>query len=116
MRRFLHIDEATGEVRLIMTDFYAGEHTRVEFRVTGSDGVALRGLEQWSHLEGRAVVHDRGLDRYYLPRRSVEQEVYLAIQDRAVGAFKRMPCGLAGKGRRKSRCLLCEADSQVARR
>lgn len=116
IRRFLHIDEASRELRLVILDFDSGRnlHERTEFRVTGSSGDVLRGAERWGHLEGARVALDSGLHRYYIPRASLaDRETYLTIQDQAIGVTEQTPClrGQRDHRGRRLRCPLCEADA-----
>jgi hypothetical protein len=115
MRRFLHIDEVTGEVRLVMADLDEGVHSRTEFRLTGSDGVVLRGVERWGHMDGAIVAWDRGLDRYYVPAgRFVDRDIYLTFQEPSIGPVEKSPCKLTGKGRGQRRCPFCEAGGRTS--
>jgi hypothetical protein len=111
VRRFLHIDEKTHELRLVITDLADGHHERTEFRVLGSDGRVLRGVA-WGHLEGRRVEYD---GRFSLvPERheygATFRRTYLDLQEPAIGVTAKVRCPRATNRRR--RCDLCRAEEQ----
>jgi hypothetical protein len=112
VRRFLHIDEETRELRLVITDLFDGMHERTEFRVLGSGGDVLRGLEQWGHLEGRGVDFD---GRFFLTPEPGDsggsfRRTYLETQERAIGITTKVRCPRVINRRR--RCELCLADAR----
>jgi hypothetical protein len=109
---FLRIDEETREMRLVVTDLADGMHERTEFRVLGSGGDVLRGLEQWGHLEGRGVDFD---GRFYLARELWEygasfRRTYLDLQELAIGPTEKIACPRATN--RLRRCELCLTDAR----
>ena len=117
MRRFLHIDEETHELRLVITDLFDGMHERTEFRVLGSDGDVLRGAEAWGHLEGHRVEFDSR--RFYLAPEpggygGSFRRTYLDTQERAIGITVKVRCPRATDRRR--RCGLCRIEGAVAMR
>jgi hypothetical protein len=112
VRRFLHIDEQTRELRLVITDLADGHHERTEFRVLGSDGKVLRGVEQWRHLDGRRVEYD---GRFSLVPERYEygaafRRTYLYLQEPAIGLTEKVRCPRATNQRR--RCDLCRAEER----
>ena len=112
MRRFLHIDEETHELRLVITDRFDGMHERTEFRVLGSGGDVLRGVEAWGHLEGRRVEFDD--HRFFLAAEpgghgGSFRRTYLDNQERAIGITVKVRCPRATDRRR--RCGLCCAEA-----
>jgi hypothetical protein len=121
VRRFLHIDEETRELRLVITDLADGMHERTEFRVLGSGGRVLRGMERWGHLDGVAVASDRtGSElRYYCaPRARVHpaiaypsERIYFEVEPRAVGITEKVRCPRATNRRR--RCERCRAEERI---
>ncbi|TMC03522.1 MAG: hypothetical protein E6J41_27230 [Chloroflexi bacterium] len=115
MRRFLHIDEETRELRLVITDLADGMHERTEFRVLGSDGRVLRGVERWGHLDGRRVEYD---DRFFLAPERFEygasfRRTYLDLQEPAIGVTEKVLCRRIGDRRR--RCEFCRAEGRVVK-
>lgn len=120
MRRFLHIDEATRELRLVMVDLGDGRHERTEFRVVDPGGAVLRGMERWGHLDGApadAVLVGTSYRNYCAPRSNLppslafeSDRVYFDVEDRAVGPTEKTPCRRAGRPRRP--CFLCRAEEQ----
>jgi hypothetical protein len=112
MRRFLHIDEETRELRLVITDLADAYHERTEFRVLGSDGRVLRGMAAWGHLDGRRVEYD---GRFHLaPERheygATYRRTYLDLQEPAIGLTEKVRCPRASNRRR--RCDLCRAEER----
>jgi hypothetical protein len=113
VHRFLHIDEKTCELRLVITELLDGMHERTEFRVLGSGGDVLRGVEQWGHLEGRRVEFEFGVGRFYLAPERYEYDAsfrrtYLNTPERAIGVIEKVACPRATNRRR--RCEMCRAD------
>ncbi len=109
MRRFLHIDEETRELRLVITELADGHHERTEFRVLGSDGRVLRGMEAWGHLDGRRVEYDGRF--HLLPERHEHgTTTYLDLQEPAMGVTEKVRCPRADNRRR--RCDLCRAEER----
>ena len=53
MRKFLAHDAETGELRLVYTDLWDGQHERTEYRVTGGRGGGV--LRNHADLDGREV-------------------------------------------------------------
>jgi hypothetical protein len=120
MRRFLHIDETTRELRLVMVDLWDGKHERTEFRVIDSDGRPLRGESRWRHLDGAPVDSVRigqGLRYYCAPSSNrppslawESDRVYFDVEESAVGPTEKTPCARAQNRRR--RCDLCRAEER----
>lgn len=104
MHRFLQHDEASGELRLVMTDTYDGQHERDEFRVVDQDG---RPMRRRPELEGLPVMHEWGPDgsRYYIHMGPFRTRRNVSIEQTAVGPTERTPCPKAENRRRK--CALC---------
>ena len=74
MRRQLRFDPETCELRLVLTDYYRGQHERLEYRLIDSDGSVLRG-HRVSYWDGRRVGWDHS--RHFVEaERSWEQRVY----------------------------------------
>jgi hypothetical protein len=122
MRRFLHIDEETRELHMVIVDLWDSKHERTAFRVIDADGRPLRGQERWKHLDGAPVISDHsghGIRHYCAPRTLVHpaiahlsDRVYFDVEDCAVGPTEKTPCLRMQKRRR--RCELCRADeSQI---
>jgi hypothetical protein len=98
MQTFLHHDEASGELRLVMTDLWDGQHERTEFRVINSDGTPVR---QGAELDGQQVYGRAG--SWYIKPMGHEMRVNTLPGERAVPT--RTPCPKAENRRRK--CALC---------
>ncbi len=98
MQTFLHHDEASGELRLVMTDFYNGQHERTEYHVVNSDGRPLRNRAE---LDGQPVYGRPG--GWYVKPMGREVRVNTLPGERA--ETTRTPCPKAENRRRK--CALC---------
>jgi hypothetical protein len=120
MRRFLHIDEETRELHMVVFDLWDGKHERTAFRVIDADRRPLRGEARWSHLDGEPVVTDHSGHRirhYCTPRAlvhpaiaNVSDRVYFDVEDCAVGPTEKTPCPRS-KNRRR-RCDICRAEER----
>ena len=100
MHTFLHHDEASGELRLVMTDLWDGQHERTEFRVTGDDGRPVRRGQDFDGLPA----HRFG-NVWQTRRTSAAPWMSFSVQDRAVDVTSKTPCAKAENRRRK--CALC---------
>ena len=98
MRTFLHHDEASGELRLVMTDLWDGQHERTEFRVVNSDGTPIHRMAE---LDGQPV-HGRAGEWYIKP---LGREIRVTTLPGERAETTRTPCRKAENRRRK--CALC---------
>ena len=98
MRTFLSHDEASGELRLVMTDLWDGQHERTEYHVVNSDGKPLRNRGE---LDGQQV-YGRAGDWYVKP---TGREVRVNTDPGERAATVRTACPKAENRRRK--CALC---------
>ena len=102
MHTFLHHDEASGELRLVMTDLWDGQHERTEFRVIDSDG---RPVRRGQDFDGLTAYRD-SFGGYYVKRGQWgEREVHVTAEQRATGETVKTPCPKVASKRRK--CALC---------
>jgi len=98
MRTFLSHDEASGTLRLVMTDLYDGQHERTEFHVVNEDGTPVRRM---ADLDGQQVYGRAGL--WYIKPLGREVRVNTLPGERAETV--RTPCPKVENRRRK--CALC---------
>jgi hypothetical protein len=103
MRTFLSHDEASGELRLVMTDLWDGQHERTEFRVVRDDGSVMRNRPE---LDGKQAHEDRGAYYpWYIQVGDMGGRSRFRTEDRAVDLTAKVPCPKAENRRRK--CALC---------
>jgi hypothetical protein len=96
---FLSHDEATGQLKLIITDYWAGMHERTAFTVVNSDG---RPLRQRADLDG-TIVHGRAGDFHIAGPHGARIPVHTMAGE--TSETERTPCPKATNRRRK--CSLC---------
>src|SRR3954469_25427390 len=104
MRQYLSIDEASGELRLVMTDTYNGQHERTEFRVTDDYGKLVRGPSV-AHLDGKSVHGSALSGSFYVIRSADGGRSHFSTEHTAVGPTVKTPCPKEESRRRK--CALC---------
>lgn len=102
MRQFLSHDSDSGELRLVMTDLYNGQHERTEFHVIG-DGGPLRGFPEF---DGVPVTRSGG-QWVAVVREPYRRDVPFRTQPGEHSETVRTPCPRAENRRRK--CQLCQA-------
>ncbi len=103
MRTFLSHDKASGELRLVMTDLWEGQHERTEFRVIRDDGSVMRNRPE---LDGKHVHEDRGaFYPHYVKVGEFGGRQGFRSEDRAVDLTSKTACPRAENRRRK--CALC---------
>jgi hypothetical protein len=111
MRKFLSHDSETGELRLVYTDLWDGQHERTEYRVTDMRGGSpLRG-NAFRELDGREVT-GTAPDLYLPPRgRTLSTDFVPRVwtEPTAIGLTVKTPCPKAVNPRRK--CALCAAET-----
>ena len=100
MRTFLSHDEASGELRLVMTDLWNGQHERTEFRVINDDGTTVRRGQEFDGL----TAHRFG-SVWQTRRNSTAPWMSFSVEQRATGETVKVPCRKAENRRRK--CTLC---------
>ena len=98
MRTFLSHDEASGELRLVMADYWGGQHERTEYHVVNSYGAPLPNRAE---LDGMQVFCRAG--EWYIKPHGREVRVNTLPGERAVTV--KTACLKAGNRRRK--CALC---------
>jgi hypothetical protein len=106
MNRFLYHDPETSELRLVITDLYAGNHERTEFRVLSDDGGPVRNRPD---LDGTRVFEQRGTLRPYYIKAPNGAERNFAVEHLAIGPTVKTPCPVAAAAgtRRRPKCELC---------
>ena len=103
MRKFLHHDPDTRELRLVYTDLYNGQHERTEYRVTAGRGGEV--IHRRADLDGTPVLGAAPL--LYFKNYSAVVPVW--TEETAVGLTTKTPCPKAANTRRK--CALCAAGT-----
>lgn len=98
MRTFLSHDTASGELRLVMTDLWDGQHERNEYTVINSDGKPLRRGSEYDGLQ----VYGRPGEWYVKP---AGREIRVNTLPGQQSETTRTPCPKAENRRRK--CALC---------
>lgn len=112
-RRWIEAD-ADGGLRVVVTDYYDGTHSRDEFRATDEEGVPLRAA-RLPDVAGRPVEHqwEAAGSALYIPlERPFAGRVRVHTETYAVGPTQTTPCPKAENRRRK--CPLCDADAARA--
>jgi hypothetical protein len=103
MRKFLSHDEESGELLLVYTDLWNGQHERTEYRVLSAraGGHVLRNLPD---LDGKDV-QGTAPDLYVRLGPWGERTVPVWTEDRATGPTVKVLCPKATNARSKcSRC------------
>jgi hypothetical protein len=105
MRKFLSHDSQTGELRLVYTDLWEGQHERTEYRVTGwrTGGEVLRNMPEYDG----APVYGNAPGLYVKPPVGSGQ-IPVWTEEISVGPMVKTPCPKAVSSRRK--CALCAAE------
>lgn len=103
MRTFLQHDEASGELRLVMTDLWEGRHERTEFRVVGDDGRPVRRGQEYDGL----TAYRDSLGGYYVKVGPMRREVPFATGKLAVGETSKTPCRRLASKSGRAKCALC---------
>ncbi len=98
MQTFLSHDAATGELWLVVADYWEGQHERTAYHVVNSDGTPIRRMAE---LDGLQVYGRAG--EWYVKPLGHEVRVNTLPGERA--ATTRTPCPKAENRRRK--CTLC---------
>jgi hypothetical protein len=110
MRWSLRHDEATGELRLVAIDYWAGKHEHREWRTLRDDGSIVKHRKD---LDGRPVYSDGPGNGFYITYNdgtSYAPRGYIKSQDTPV-VDESTPCRRAENRRRK--CPLC-AEAIIA--
>lgn len=107
-QRWLEADEATGELRLVITDYDRGQHHRDEFRAVGDDGHPLRAA-RLPDVIGLTVDHRVGPvgSEYSVRMQPHTPPVRVHVETYATGPTQVTACPRAESRRRK--CPLCAA-------
>lgn len=101
MHTFLQHDTDSGELRLVMTDLWNGQHERTEFRVIDSEGRPVRKGQDYNGL----TAYRDSFGGHYVKVGPMRREVRLTTEQRAIGETAKTPCPKAENKRRK--CALC---------
>jgi hypothetical protein len=102
MRTFLSHDEASGELRLVMTDLWDGQHERTEFRVVSDEG---RPIRKGQNFDGLTAYRD-AFGGWYAKVGPSLREARFAVEKLAVREAKTQCRRLASKSGR-AKCALC---------
>lgn len=110
MNRTIRYDEETRELRLVLTDYWKGEHEHMEYRVVDDEGVPLRGSRH-EHWHGRQVYWDG--ERYYVKPDGLysARVVSFTTEQRPVVANKVACPRYTNRRRRCDACRAMEARS-----
>lgn len=103
MRNYLSHDGESGALRLVMTDYYAGQHEATAYTVVNGDGRPLRNR---ADMDG-APVFGRPGDWYV--KAPAGGRIHVATVAGERSATERTPCPRAENKRRK--CTLCAAQN-----
>ena len=104
MRKQLQHDSDTGELRLVYTDLWDGNHERTEYRVM-SDRVDGRPVRNRADLDGTPVLGN--VPSLYIRNPSGFGETLIWTEQVATGPTVKTPCPAAANARRK--CAECSA-------
>lgn len=99
MRTYLSHDSETGRLRLVMADYWEGQHEATAYTVVNSDGRPLRNR---ADMDGAAVYGEAGGWYVKAPHGGRIPVATLAGER---SATERTPCPRAENKRRK--CTLC---------
>ena len=102
MRTFLSHDEASGELRLVMTDLWDGQHERTEFRVIDSDG---RPVRRGQDYDGLTAYRD-SFGGHYAKIGPMRREMPFKTEKHAV-ADSKTPCRRLASKSGRAKCALC---------
>lgn len=105
MRTFLSHDKASGELRLVMTDLWDGQHERTEFRVIDDDGRPVRRGERF---DGEDAYRDSFGGYYVKVGPSFDRRtVNFRAEQTATGPTVKTPCRRAASKSGRANCALC---------
>lgn len=107
MRQYLHHDEASGELRLVLEDLYRGQHERTEFRVIDDSGATVRRGQQFDGMDAERDSLG-GWHTYTSADRFIARRVSFQVEQRATAETRTQCRRLASKSGR-ARCDLCQA-------
>ena len=102
MRSFLSHDEASGELRLVFTDLYAGQHERTEIPVVNDDGSPVR---RGQEFDGLPVYYNGHLGHFVKvgpARRDVP------VKTVGLAATTKTPCRRLASKSGRAKCTLCD--------
>jgi hypothetical protein len=105
MRKFLAHDES-GELRLVYTDLWNGQHERTEYRVTGGRGGDV--LRNHDDLDGREVFGT--VPGLYI-KGALGAPIAVWTQETAIGPTVKTPCRRLASKSGRAKCTLCEVPS-----
>jgi hypothetical protein len=108
MRTYLRNDADSGELRLVFTDFWNGQHERTEYRVLSSDGRPLRNRAEFDGTAARQH-HLPGGAKWFV-RSPDGSDLHFGTEQQAVVDVK-IPCRREASKSGRARCELCTAAS-----
>ena len=109
MRKFLAHDAESGELRLVYTDLWDGQHERTEYRVTGGRGGGV--LRNHADFDGREVFGT--VPGLYI-KSPLGQPVPVWTQEVAIGPTVKTPCRRQASRSGRAKCTLCAAEQGVS--
>lgn len=104
MREYLRHDAETGQLRMVFTDLWRGQHETTEFVVIGDDGSPVR---RGQHFDGMTVGGDIP-GEHYITDRLTGRRIYFKVAQTAVSETKTACRRMASKSGR-AKCALCQA-------
>ena len=106
MRSALRHDPDSGELRLVFTDLWNGQHERTEYRVVNDDGRLVRRRDD---LDGLPAHRDPAGGWYIKigPSHS-QRDIKLRTEHQAVTATIKTPCRRLASKSGRAKCALCQ--------
>lgn len=106
MRRYLQHDAKTGELHLVITDDWQGEHERTVFRVTDQDGRPVRNFRE---LDGLMVLQDWGPSgvQFYVLMGVYKCRRNVTVEPQAMGPTEHVACKRLASKSKRAKCALC---------
>ena len=104
MANYLQRDSDSGQLMLVMADYWQGQHERTAYDVVGADGDPIRRRPE---LDGSAVHGSAHSGWYVKTPHGAQVPVWTLPGQRAT--TERTPCPRAENKRRK--CTLCAAQA-----
>ena len=102
MRQFLSRDAKSGQLRLVFTDLWEGQHERTEFVVVNTDGSPVRHGQNYDGLD----VFGSGAGGHYVKIGPTRREVHVRTDGQASTTVK-TPCRRLASKSGRAKCALC---------
>ena len=102
MRQFLSHDAESGELRLVFTDLWDGQHERTEFAVVNEDGSPIRRGQEFDGLP----VYGNGAGGHYVKLGPMGREVPVRTYGSTATTVK-TPCRRLASKSGRAKCALC---------